>query len=102
MARQQAADDVVSGAALLSDQRAVGNDGGDLFDAARRLVRRVRGAKPGNASSGNSRVLESAGQVDLPWRSGGGAGDSRYAAAYPPSASGPGWRPATRPGATSA
>src|SRR6266849_3441313 len=102
MARQQAADDVVSGAALLPDQRAGGNDGGDLFDAARRLVRGVRGAKPGNARSGDSRVLESAGQVDLAWRSGGGAGHAGYALAEPASRAGLGRRARANCAATAA
>src|SRR5258708_10186732 len=102
MAGQQAADDAVSGAALLPDQRAVRNDGGDLLDAARRSLRGVRWAKSGNASSGHSRVFESAGKVDLAGRLGGGAGHAGYALAEPASRPGLGRRARTYPAATAA
>src|SRR5258707_1213356 len=100
MAGQQGFDYAGSVAALLPDQRAVRNDGGDLLDAARRSLRGVRWAKSGNASSGHSRVFESAGKVDLAGRLGGGAGHAGYALAEPASRPGLGRRARTYRGAT--
>jgi cytochrome c-type biogenesis protein CcmF len=68
---QQAADDALSGEAAVRDHGGERHDGGDLLDAEGRFVRGLRGTKPGYATAGDSRVFESAGEMDLVWRGGG-------------------------------
>src|SRR5882762_11309728 len=76
-------DDAVSGEAAFRDHRGKRHDGSDLLDAERRFIRGVRRAEPGHATSGHSCVSESAGEVDLagrggggPWHAGGAAAES--------------------------
>ncbi len=79
--RQQTDDDALSGETAFLHHRGERHDGGDPFDATGRFVRSVRGNEPGDATAGNSCLSESAGEMDLVRRSGGGVWDAGCAVA---------------------
>ena len=61
-------------ARLLPGEPGDRNDGGQSKHAAARSLRRLRGPQPGHRSACDSRLPESAREMDLVWRHGGGAG----------------------------
>ena len=76
-------DHAVSRAAFLYRECRVGDDGSDLLDAEGRPLRRVCGEKSGDAATGDSRVSESAGEMDLAGRRDCSAGHAAGAGAEP-------------------
>ena len=83
VSQREIRDDAVSRAAILFGEPSDGNDGGGRELTAARFVRRVRGAESGHESAGDSRLHQSAGEMDMVRRDCGRAGDGAGDVAEP-------------------